>query len=251
MNAFWRRTLAALAVAGAAFAITAPAVSAQVPSAVPGMIFFTDNYQDRSTNDGYQFEFYCRRCGNGYSSSFQHSVTGFGGRMLRLGGDLIGGAVGEKAQQLGWDAEWMRDGVRGSTRDKALAHAVEEMKPFFHQCHRCGQWVCEQVCWNGQRGLCTTCAPKLDQEIAGMQAAAQVNQLNQKIQAQDWTRDINYRDQATGLCPNCGQESGGGKFCSGCGHALAAAPAAQKFCGNCGTPLTGARFCGECGTPAG
>jgi hypothetical protein len=51
------------------------------------MIFFTDNYQDRSTNDGYQFEFYCRRCGNGYTSSFQHSVTGFGGRMLRLGGD--------------------------------------------------------------------------------------------------------------------------------------------------------------------
>ena len=49
-----------------------------------GMIFFTDNYQDRSTNDGYQFEFFCRRCGNGYSSSFQHSATGFGGRMLRL-----------------------------------------------------------------------------------------------------------------------------------------------------------------------
>jgi Double zinc ribbon len=217
---------------------------------VAGMIFFTDNYQDRSTNDGYQFEFFCRRCGNGYSSSFQHSVTGFGGRLLRLGGDLVGGTVGEKAQQLGWDAEWMRDGVRGSTRDKALAHAVEEMKPFFHQCHRCGQWVCEQVCWNGPKGLCVTCAPKLDQEIAGMQAAAQVSQLNQKIQSQDWTKDINYRDQGTGLCPNCGQESGGGKFCQGCGHGLAAAPAAQKFCGNCGTPLTGARFCGECGTPA-
>jgi hypothetical protein len=46
------------------------------------MIFFTDNYQDRSTNDGYQFEFYCRRCGNGYTSSFQHSATGFGGRTL-------------------------------------------------------------------------------------------------------------------------------------------------------------------------
>ena len=35
MNASWRHTLAALAVAGAAFAITAPAVSAQVPRAVP------------------------------------------------------------------------------------------------------------------------------------------------------------------------------------------------------------------------
>jgi hypothetical protein len=105
-----------------------------------------------------------------YSSSFQHSVTGFGGRLLRLGGDLVGGTVGERAQQVGWDAEWMRAGVRGSTRDKALAWAVEEMKPFFHQCHRCGQWVCEQVCWNGQRGLCTTCAQRLDLQIAGMRA---------------------------------------------------------------------------------
>ena len=25
-----------------------------------GMIFFTGNYQDRSTNDGYQFEFFWR-----------------------------------------------------------------------------------------------------------------------------------------------------------------------------------------------
>jgi hypothetical protein len=219
-----------------------------------GMIFFTDNYQDHSTDDGYQFEFFCRRCGNGYSSSFQHSVTGFGGRMLRLGGDLLGGAMGEKAQQLGWDAEWMRDGTSGSTKDKALAHAVEEMKPYFDQCHRCGQWVCKQVCWNAERGLCCTCAPKLDQEIAGMQAAAQVSQLNQKIQSQDWTQGINVHDQATGLCPSCGQESGGGKFCQACGHPLAAAPAeavAQKFCGNCGTALNGAKFCGECGTPAG
>ena len=79
-----------------------------------GMIFFTDNYQDRSTREGYQFEFYCRRCGNGYSSSFQHSVTGFGGRLLRLGGDLVGGTVGEKAQEIGWDAEWPSGCVPGS-----------------------------------------------------------------------------------------------------------------------------------------
>lgn len=216
------------------------------------MVFFTDNYQDLSTREGYQFEFYCRRCGNGYASSFQHSVTGFGGRLLAMGGDLIGGEVGSRASQLGWDAEWLRDGVRGSTRDKALAKAVDEMKPHFSQCHRCGQWVCGAICWNGERGLCVSCAPKLDQEIAGMQAAAQISQLNEKIQQQDWTRDINYRDQATGLCPSCGSESGGGKFCQHCGGALAAAPApGKKFCGNCGTPLGAAKFCGECGTPAG
>ena len=57
------------------------------------------------------------------------------------------------------------------------------------------------MCWNSKRGLCATCRPRLDQEIAGLQAQAQVNQLNQKIQAQDWTRDINYRDQATAWSP--------------------------------------------------
>ena len=214
-----------------------------------GMVFFTDNYQDRSTNDGYQFEFYCKRCGNGYSSSFQHSLTGFGGRILRLGGDVIGGNIGETARTLGWDAEWTRAGLRGSTRDKALAKAVEEMKPHFQQCHRCGQWVCGQICWNGERGMCVTCAPKLDQEIAGMQAAAQVQQLNTKIQQQDWTKDINYRDTGTAMCPSCDGESGGGKFCQHCGASLAAAEA-ERHCANCGSGLGHAKFCGECGTPA-
>ena len=116
-----------------------------------GMVFFTDNYADRSSDDGYQFEFFCRRCGNGYSSPFQHSVTGFGGRLLRLGGDIVGGQLGEQASKLGWDAEFMRDTVRGSTRDKALAKAVEAMKPYFKQCHNCGQWVCGQICWNTER----------------------------------------------------------------------------------------------------
>jgi hypothetical protein len=213
------------------------------------MVFFTDNHQDRSTREGYQFEFFCRRCGNGYSSTFKHSVTGFGGRLLRMGGDLVGGNVGDTARQLGWDAEWTRDGLRGSTRDKALARAVDEMKPHFEQCHRCGQWVCGQICWNGERGMCVTCAPKLGQEIAGMQAAAQVKQLNQKIQQQDWTGDINYRDVGTAMCPSCHAESGGGKFCQACGATLAAA-GAGKQCATCGSALDGAKFCGECGTPA-
>ena len=214
------------------------------------MVPFTNNYSDQSTREGYQFEFHCMRCGNGYASSFQHSVTGFGGRLLRMGGDLLGGDVGEKAAQLGWDAEWLRDGNRGSTRDKALAKAATEMQDNFEQCHRCGQWVCKPVCWNGERGLCTSCAPKLSQEIAGMQASAQINQLNEKIQQVDWTKDVNYRDQGTARCPSCDQEASG-KFCQHCGTALAAAPAAtKKFCGNCGTSLTpGAVFCSECGTP--
>jgi hypothetical protein len=104
------------------------------------MVFFTDNYTDRSTENGYQFEFHCERCGNGYTSSFQHSVSGFGGKLLQMGGDLLGGQMGGKASELGWDAQRLRGygTERGSTRDKMLAKAVEEVSPQFTQCHRCG-----------------------------------------------------------------------------------------------------------------
>jgi predicted amidophosphoribosyltransferase len=65
----------------------------------------------------------------------------------------------------------------------------------------------------------------------------------------DWTEDINVRDQAVGMCPGCGQESGGGKFCAHCGAPLAAAPVAtKKFCTICGSQLGNGKFCSECGT---
>src|SRR2546430_17732808 len=103
------------------------------------MVPFTNNYSDRSTREGYQFEFNCLRCGNGYASSFQHSVTGFGGRLLKLGGDLLGGEVGQKASQFGWDAAWLRDGNPGPTRDKALGKAATARRGHFQQWHRSGQ----------------------------------------------------------------------------------------------------------------
>ena len=210
---------------------------------------FTDNYQDRSTNEGYQFEFFCEKCGNGHASTFKHSVTGFGGRLLRMGGDLVGGEWGRRASEIGWDATWMRDGVRGTARDKALANAVEEMRSKFSQCHRCGQWACVEICWNNDRGLCTGCSPKLDQEVAGMQAQAQVDQLRANIQQTDWTAGVNHSHEVTARCPSCQADSGGGRFCQHCGTPLAAAPpAASMFCGQCGTKMApNALYCGGCG----
>lgn len=212
---------------------------------------FTNNYRDVSTRDGYQFEFSCNRCGNGYKSQFRPSVMGMGGKVARLGGGLLGGTLGNKLERVGWNAEWVRDGVSGFGNDKHLAEAVEDVAEHFEQCHRCGQWVCNAICWNSDRGMCVSCAPKLDQEIAGMQAAAQIEQLQQKVKEQDWTQDVNVRDEVTALCASCGHETGGGKFCAFCGTPLAAAPAAmKKFCANCGTQWAGGNFCAECGTPA-
>src|SRR3989440_7897349 len=111
------------------------------------MVPFTNNYSDRSTREGYQFEFFCQRCGNGYSSSFQHSVTGFGGRLLRLGGDLLGGEGGEKASQVGWGAEGVGGGNRGATPGQGLGQAAEGGPAHLEQGPRRGRWCVAQVLW--------------------------------------------------------------------------------------------------------
>jgi hypothetical protein len=35
---------------------------------------FVRNYQDLSTDTGFQYEFFCDRCGNGYQTQFEPSV---------------------------------------------------------------------------------------------------------------------------------------------------------------------------------
>jgi hypothetical protein len=39
-------------------------------------IRFTGNYEDLSTDRGYQFKFFCEKCHNGYMSTFENSAMG-------------------------------------------------------------------------------------------------------------------------------------------------------------------------------
>jgi hypothetical protein len=39
------------------------------------LIQFTRNHSDHSTDKGYQFEFFCDRCGNGFMSEFKASAA--------------------------------------------------------------------------------------------------------------------------------------------------------------------------------
>lgn len=208
------------------------------------MIPFTDNYRDKSSEYGYQFEFICERCGNGYSSSFQKSAVGMGGGLLRAAGGLLSGALGRGAST----AEQMSEMARGPGRDSALKKAVEEMRPYFYQCHRCGAWVCRDVCWNQDAGLCTQCSPKLEQEIGALQAEERLRQVQTKLQEVDLTKDINLREDVVARCPRCNAETQGGKFCPECGASLTSA----LVCARCGTEAKGGtKFCPECGQPIG
>src|ERR1043166_2547068 len=115
------------------------------------IIPFTDNYRDLSNDRGYQFEFVCERCGNGYRSPFQ-TDKGAGGKGLLKGlGRLTGGAL----QNLGYATDEIIDrSTNSSAKDKALGAAVDAVKDQFHQCRNCGNWVCEPVCWNPEIGQC-------------------------------------------------------------------------------------------------
>ena len=209
---------------------------------MPTPIPFTGNYQDLSSNRGYQFKFFCEKCQNGYMSTFKTSTLGAMGAAAQAASSLLGGIFGRAAQT----ADSLQQMVAGPAHDSALKEAVEEIRPMFKQCTRCGQYVCEPVCWNKKAGLCETCAPDLDEEIAAAQAQEAKNQVMEKVKNVNFTENRNLAQQVAVNCPKCGAKAQGGKFCPECGTTLAA----KKKCAQCGAEADGTpKFCPECGKP--
>ncbi|HEX8551020.1 MAG TPA: zinc ribbon domain-containing protein [Abditibacteriaceae bacterium] len=205
---------------------------------------FTDNYEDLSTDLGFQFKFNCERCGNGYMSSFQRNNVGVAGEVVRSAGGLLGGILG-RAAHSSFDVQRL---IGGPMHDAALRRAVDELKPLFHQCGRCGQWVCQDVCWNDGRRQCTHCSPKMEHEIAAIESETTIYQLRDKAMTQtDMTGGVQLISAVgSTVCPSCNEKvEVGQKFCGECGTNVLAKPQ----CSSCGVELTpGKKFCGECGT---
>src|ERR1035441_1248315 len=143
------------------------------------LIAFTKNHQDLSTDRGYQFNFYCDKCGNGFMTSFQASVVGTAGAFLRAAGSIFGGEVA----RAGNGAYEMQRAVGGPAHDSAFKAAVEECKGHFCQCRNCGLWVCPEVCWNGQAGQCKACAPDFEAQFASAHAHAKVDAARSQLSA--------------------------------------------------------------------
>jgi hypothetical protein len=136
---------------------------------------FTDNFSDLSNLEGYQFEFHCERCGNGYRSPYVKNIKEQGKGFLRAANSLLGGKLNQisgAAETLSYDR-----GTNSKQKDKALADAVQAVKDQFKQCRGCGNWVCVAVCWNAEVGQCSMCSPFVTEEISRAQAAAQVEQI--------------------------------------------------------------------------
>lgn len=212
---------------------------------------FTSNFEDNSTEAGFQFTFFCDLCKEGYKTGFKESTTykkaGFFrgiGTALSIGANLAGqsnlgynaqrgtDALGERFQ--GMTPEWQKE------HETAFAEAQNEAKGHFQRCPKCKKYVCEND-WNEEEGLCIDDAPREAVEVAAAKGKKMVQDIEQKASTtQVFSGDISKK---TTLCPQCGKPAGEGKFCNNCGASLG-----LLKCPKCGAQLAGgAKFCGECG----
>ena len=224
------------------------------------LIQFTRNFDDLSTDRSYQFKFYCDKCGNGYMTHSETSMLGMAQSVLNAAGNIftsIGYRAGNAAMEV-------QRAIGGKAHDAALAEAVEEARPAFRQCTKCGRWVCKEVCWNDPANLCEECAPDFAENLAASQAQVKVEiarrQLEEQAAEQKYAADVDLSSgavlaaqtaatnlqSAKRLCGKCGCELGAAKFCPECGKQ--APEAGPRFCTKCGTPAApNVKFCPECG----
>jgi hypothetical protein len=212
-------------------------------------IEFTSNYNDLSTQHGFQFEFKCERCENGFRTNFKPFALGSVDSVVSTASSILGGIFGSASNVTNQMAEAQRE----RAKEAALLEAINELKPHFIQCPRCQAWVCRKNCWNQKRGLCKNCAPSLEVEVAAAQSSKGVEHAwAQAVVAEEEEKQIaaSPRETKVACCPQCGAALGSttAKFCPECGAKINVV----KHCTECGSKLEpGAKFCGECGHKAG
>jgi membrane protease subunit (stomatin/prohibitin family) len=208
-------------------------------------IEFTRNYSDLSTDQGFQFEFFCDRCSNGFRTPFKASVSGKVTGAMNAASSLFGGVFGkaadlsERVRSAGWQKE----------RDDAFAGAATELRGEFAQCPRCSSWVCRKKCWNTTRGLCKNCAPDLGVEMAAAQASRTTEEIWAHSQMAQDDRELlqekTWRAGVRAACPECEAPlERNVKFCPECGAKIKV----DNKCPGCEAKVEpDSKFCPECG----
>lgn len=212
---------------------------------------FTRNYEDNSTDAGFQFTFYCDLCENGYKTEFIESKTykkrgllsGIS-RGISIGASLLGkhnfgytverggNILSERFEHM--SPEWHKE------HEAAFEYAQNEAKGHFKRCPRCRKWVCEDD-WNEQEGLCVECAPRMNVEMASIKSERVIQEMREKAENSNLFKG-EIESKIT-ICHECGKPVGEGKFCNNCGASLS-----MVKCTRCGAKNSAeSRFCGECG----
>ena len=198
------------------------------------VVRFTKNFRDRSTDSGFQFEFFCDRgygqwfpnwlsyhfpetCNYSYTSTVQSYPVGVANKVKEAASWLA-----NRWPQIS-PANDAINTIHKEAWESAFASAVQEAKRHFRNCPNCNKWVCSHACWNETAGTCKNCSVFPGGKNSGSEA-----------------------QPTTIKCPHCKQQTESGKFCDMCGKSLAI----KVFCGNCGKQVEGERrfkFCPHCG----
>ncbi len=214
---------------------------------------FTRNYEDNSTDAGFQFTFYCDLCHDGFKSSFIESTTYKKGNKMkaltggaRILGNLFGGAVGNAAYNASYGGDILSQKFEGMTpewqkeHEKAFEIAQNEAQRHFHRCQNCRQWVCDAD-YNEDTMMCTECSPRENVAVSKARADKMLKDIEDA--AENTTVFSGKIEKKTLVCPKCNKPCGEGKFCNNCGANLS-----LNKCPSCGNSVAmGVRFCGECG----
>jgi Double zinc ribbon len=220
--------------------------------AVSNELWFSQNHRDLSQyygdDAGFDFEFYCERCGDTWRSGYEPYTLGRASGWLRRASNMAGGI----ASNVGWDVANTAEGLANTgwhkARDAAFQRAITKAAGHFNRCARCHNHTCDQ-CFNVDRGLCLNCAPNLQAEVEEARAQGQVAAARQQAYAAggELVQEYDVTTERRLVCAQCGAENHGAKFCAECG-ARQEAPGTCRSCQSA-VPAT-AKFCPECGTPA-
>jgi membrane protease subunit (stomatin/prohibitin family) len=201
-------------------------------------IQFSDNYNDLSTDNGFQFEFYCEHCRDAWRSPFDRYAAGTAESLLGAADGLFGGIFGQARNAL----SQVRGAGWSKARDTALRTAVEQAKDHFHRCPRCANHYCDN-CWNEDEGVCIVCVPRLDAELSAIRREAKIARAREEAYNQATVSREDLTDRVVS-CRDCGAPVGRAKFCPECGTSVSL----TRACGSCSAEIpTSAKFCPECG----
>ncbi len=119
-----------------------------------------------------------------------------------------------------------RGGRRSGPR-QALQNAVEEIQPAVRPVQEVRQLGMPRRLLERRARTMQQCAPIAQREISSLQAQITVEQAGEKLRQQDLTSGLNLASTAVVICPSCGVENEGGKFCQECGGLCSPKPNAR------------------------
>jgi hypothetical protein len=215
-------------------------------------LWFSQNHRDMSVqfgdDAGFDFEFYCERCGDTWRSGYEPYGLGRATGWLRRAGNMASGVT----SNIGWDVASAADGLAQTgwhkARDAAFQRAITKAGEHFHRCARSHHHVCDQ-CWNADRGLCLDCAPDVQSEVEEARAQGLVAAARSTAYAvgEQQAQTVEVQAEKQLVCPQCNAETHGAKFCPECGHKQGG----PAVCRSCEQPVpAAAKFCPECGAAA-